>query len=152
MALVITLIIVGLMLLLVEVYFTPGTSISGILGILAIIWANILAFQNLPSPIAWITLIVSFIITVLFLILLFRMLSSKNFVVKKEIKSKVNVIDEKNFSVGERGRTTTSLRPNGRAIFKDSIYEVFSQGNYIEVDQEIEITKITTDKIFVKSI
>lgn len=149
---ILTLIAVGLILLLVEIYFTPGSSIFGVLGLIAIVWANVLAFKTMPVAVGWTIFLVSLIITVLFIILLIRMLSSKNFVVETEIKDKVNVIDEENFQIGEQGVTITTLRPNGRAMFNDEIYEVYSHGNYIEVDKNIAISKITSDKIFVKPV
>jgi len=150
MALILTLIAVGLLLLLVEVYFTPGASIFGIIGIVCIVAANVLAFRELPLAVGWAVFFVSLIITVLFLVLLFRMLSSKNFVVNSELTDKVNVIDEQKFVVGQKGTTMTVLRPNGRAIFHDEIYEVYSQGSYIDENIPVEITRITSDKLFVK--
>jgi len=152
MGLIFTLIVVGLVLLMVEVYFTPGSTIFGILGLACIIIANVMAFDGLDSWMAWTIFIISALITALFLILLIRMLSSKNFVVNKEIKDKVNVIDETKFEVGDKGITLTTLRPNGRAEFNNEIIEVFSNGTYIDDNTDIEITKVTTDKLFVKTI
>lgn len=152
MEIIIILIVVGLLLLMVEVYFTPGSSIFGILGLACIILANVMAFKNLQPWMGWLIFAISLSITLLFLFLLLRMLSSKNFVVNTEIKDKVNVIDQLTFHVGDKGHTLTTLRPNGRAEFNDEIVEVFSNGTYIDDNIEIEITRITPDKIFVKQL
>lgn len=143
---------VGMVLLLIEVYLTPGATIFGLIGIIAIIVADFYAVSKLASPWNWLFVMGSLIITVGFLYLLFRVLQSKNFSVQSEIKSKVNLLDPVHFQEGEIGKTITALRPNGRAVFDDQIAEVFSTGEYIDDNTPVKIIKRTADKLFVKPI
>lgn len=149
---ILILFLAGIILLLIEIYLTPGSTLFGLLGVGAIIWADFVAFKVLDEPWNWLFALFSLLITIAFTILLFRILSSKNFSVQSEINSKVNVLDENLFQIGELGKTITVLRPNGRAMFGDQIVEVYSTGDYIEDEQEIIIVKRTSDKIFVKPI
>ena len=152
MELIIILFVVGIVLLLIEIYLTPGATIFGLIGIVAIIVADFYAVSRLESPWNWLFVVGSLVLTVGFLYLLFRVLQSKNFSVHSEIKSRVNVLDPVHFQVGEEGKTITVLRPNGRAIFGDQITEVYSMGEYIEDETPVKIIKRTADKLFVQQI
>ena len=53
-------------------------------------------------------------------------------------------------NVGDKGVTVTELRPNGKANFNGTKTEVYSNREYIARDTEIEIAKITRDKVFIQ--
>ncbi len=152
MWLIIGLFAIGLLFLFIEIYFTPGATIFGIIGLLTIVVANVIAFNTINQRWAWVFLMVSFFFTLLFLFLLFRMLSSKQFSVQSTIEDKVNEIPEGRYKVGEQGMSVTALRPEGNARFGNLLTSVYSSGDYIEPDVPIEITSITINKIFVKPI
>ena len=151
MELILFLFLAGIILLLVEIYLTPGATIFGLSGIVAIIVADFYAFSRLDEPWNWLFVLASIFVTIGFLYLLFKILQTKNFSVS-EITSKVNVLDAVLFQVGDVGRTITTLRPNGRAIFDGETTEVYSTGEYIDDEVPIEIVKRTSDKLFVKQI
>lgn len=152
MELIVLLFAVGIILLLIEIYLTPGATIFGLIGIVAIIAADFYAVSRLESPWNWLFVIGSLVVTVGFLYLLFRVLQTKNFSVQSEITAKVNELDPVHFQVGEEGRTITVLRPNGRAIFGDLVTEVYSVGEYIDDETPVKIIKRTADKLFVQQI
>ena len=152
MELIVLLFTVGIILLLIEIYLTPGATIFGLIGIVAIIAADFYAVSRLESPWNWLFVIGSLVVTVGFLYLLFRVLQTKNFSVQSEITAKVNELDPVHFQVGEEGRTITVLRPNGRAIFGDLVTEVYSVGEYIDDETPVKIIKRTADKLFVQQI
>jgi len=82
-------------------------------------------------------------------ILFFRYKTWKPLMLKTEIDSKVNVLDE-NIAVGMEGKTVSRLAPAGKAIFENIIEEVFSQNDFIDENQTVIITKIEGNKIIVK--
>ncbi|WP_338764896.1 NfeD family protein [Bernardetia sp. ABR2-2B] len=52
----------------------------------------------------------------------------------------------------QKGKTISSLRPNGRVNFEDEIFEVRSlNGEFIDSGKEIMISKIEGSKIYVSS-
>lgn len=150
MEIIILLLIAGILFLFVEIYLTPGSTLFGVIGLILLVIGNIKALHVLPSPWNYVVVLLSLLLVLFFLYLFFKLLTSDKLSVKAEINSKVNEIHTK-FSIGAIGETTTSLRPNGRAIFEDEILEVYSTGGYIDNGEPIEIIKITSNKIFVQT-
>ena len=54
--------------------------------------------------------------------------------------------------VGDKGKTSSALRPYGKAVFSDKFYEVKSSENFIDENKKIKIINILQDKIIVKKI
>ena len=68
------------------------------------------------------------------------------------MQSKVN--EEFKFSIaeGDRGKTVSSLKPVGKAIFDEHEIEVRSNGGFVEENVEIEVLRIEGQKVFVKPV
>ena len=71
---------------------------------------------------------------------------------KAEITGKVNELEQHLYKIGDKGTTVSELRPNGKAIFNGERIDVYSTGEYIARNTEVEIIKITHDKIFIKPV
>jgi membrane-bound serine protease (ClpP class) len=56
------------------------------------------------------------------------------------------------FLLGETGRTTTVLRPSGRARFGEIIAEVTAERNFIEQDSLIQVVDVQGSRIIVKQL
>ena len=145
------LLVIGLILILIEILFIPGTTIFGIFGILAIFYSDYLSFQYFGSEFAIVYSIANSIL-VLFIVIY----SLKTNTWKKIALSKVhNVKVENKFNyvkVGDEGKTASALRPYGKAIFSERFYEVKSSENFIDENKKIKIINILQDKIMVKKI
>lgn len=61
-------------------------------------------------------------------------------------------IDSFFFLVGETGRTTTVLKPTGKARFGDLLIDVTADGFFIEADRLIEVVDVQGNKVVVKSV
>ena len=55
-------------------------------------------------------------------------------------------------SIGDIGKSYSSLKPYGKGVFNDKSYEVKSLENFIEENKKIKIINILQDKILVKKI
>ena len=145
------LLVIGLILILIEILFIPGTTIFGIFGILAIFYSDYLSFQYFGSEFAIVYSIANSI-----LILFIVIYSLKKNTWKKIALSKVhNVKVENKFhyvKVGDEGKTASALRPYGKAVFSERFYEVKSAENFIDENKKIKIINILQDKIIVKKI
>jgi len=97
-----------------------------------------------------ITLGGSVVLSVVFLMLVLKSKTWKKLTLKSEIDSKVNVIDESQVKVGDTGLTVSRLAPAGKAMFKNDYFEVHTQGEFIDPDTEIIVTKVDFNKIYVK--
>ena len=60
--------------------------------------------------------------------------------------------DSLNFLIGETGRTTTVLRPSGKARFGALLVDVTADGFFIEPDSLIEVVDVQGSKVIVKRV
>jgi membrane-bound serine protease (ClpP class) len=56
------------------------------------------------------------------------------------------------FLVGETGRTTTVLRPTGKARFGELLVDVTADGFYIEPDSLVEVVEVRGSRVIVKRV
>jgi membrane-bound ClpP family serine protease len=143
------LVLFATVMLVAEVVFIPGFGFTGILGVLSMIGSVYYAFVMLGSLAGWITLLVCVIICVsLFLWALYGN-SLDKVALKKNIESTVNDQDMSLFAVGDRGVARTRLALIGEALINGRIVEVKSESGFIDEREEIEVTRISGDSIFV---
>lgn len=149
MGLVITLILVGIILILVEILLIPGVGIAGILGLASICGSAYYAFAHLGP---WTGVIVTVVNIALLAVLIFYALRGKTWkrleldtVIDKHIK-------EEEVAVGDRGMAATRLGPIGTARINDKSYEVTSLEGMIDAGTRVEIVHIENNKIYVKPV
>ena len=141
---------IGLILLLVEVLFIPGTTVVGILGFLVSLAGVAYAFITFGNNTAlWITAIAA----VLNLIAVWYGFSSgvwNKFSLKTAITGGAFDGRTGGLSFGMKGKAISDLKPYGKISVGDQIFEVKSEEGFIEVGKEVEIIKIENNKISVK--
>jgi len=54
------------------------------------------------------------------------------------------------FLIGETGRSTTPLRPSGKARFGSLLLDVVASGSYVEPDSLVEVVDVQGARVFVK--
>ena len=149
---VLLLIICGVILIILELIFIPGTTVLGILGFLSLIGGVVLSFTAFGSATGGIVLIGSVVFSVLALIYSLRAGTWQRFALKTSIDSKVNEGERIDLKVGMKGKSISDLRPIGTAEFMDKLYEVQTNGNYLEAGLNVEIINLADNKIIVKPI
>lgn len=150
LTLIAIIIILGLLLVVTEVFLVPGSTFVGVIGLLVVGLGIYYAFESYGFTTGAGILVGSgAIIGVLTYIGIQRMSNGK-FAVKTEIDGKVNEFDYSNIDVGDEGVTLTALRPEGKAIINDDRVTVFSKGFYIDTETPIVVTAIKNNKIFVE--
>jgi membrane-bound ClpP family serine protease len=149
---IIFLILIGLLLIIAEVIFVPGTTFVGVIGLVLTIVGIFMVFEDYGDVTGYWTAGGTLVVTVLAIIYSFQSKSWDRFSLKSTSQSRVNDNDIYTFQVGERGKTVSDLKPVGKAEFSGKIYEVNSKGGWIGTNQRIQITKIEHKRIFVESI
>jgi membrane-bound ClpP family serine protease len=147
-ALIIIILLLGLLLIIAEIFFIPGTTIFGVAGgvVMVIGVAMMYAVGTQQGHIALGISIVSILVAT---VLGFRAIDKGALAARAKIKGRVNELDS-SLVPGMKGKAITELRPGGKVQFGEERVEVFSYGNYIPRDSQVEITNVTKDKIFVK--
>jgi membrane-bound ClpP family serine protease len=145
-----SLLLTGLVLLLVEILFIPGTTVVGILGFMVSLAGLAFAFLNFDYTLAlWITGIT---VVVNFAAVWYGFSSGvwKRFSLKSSMEGGAFDGRTQGLEIGMLGVATSDIKPFGKASFKDELYEVKSESGFIEVGKEIEIIKLENNKIIVK--
>jgi len=152
MALIITLILLGLALLLLEFLVIPGFGVTGILGFAALLGGVILAYVNYNVMTGHIVLGGTLAVSALFVWLTLRAKTWKKFTLHENITAQaIDSAEERGLSVGLEGTTLTRLAPMGTAVFNGIETEVATLDGIINAQQTIVIIKIEGAKVIVKS-
>lgn len=151
MALIITLIAIGILLLAIELLITPGFGLPGILGIASIVGSVVLAFINFGSIIGLVVLGIVIVVLSTCTFLLLRSDTWKNISLKESISSKADTSpEEKGLAIGTNGVSISRLAPSGKARFHGHDTEVWSQSGMIDNGTQIEIVEVDGSKIIVR--
>ncbi len=152
LAFVICLIIIGLILVYIELFLLPGVFIVGILGGASMVIGVYLSYDFFGKTGGHITLSISVLALIISMILGYRQITSNKWTLNKTIDGKVKRVETGNISVGDKGVAFSAIKPTGKAVIGGERMEVYSLGEFIEKNIEIEVSKIEPNKIFVKPI
>jgi len=148
---IIVLIVLGFVLLLIEFLVLPGITIAGIAGFILIVAGIFLGYYAHGVPTGNIILITSGAGMLIFLVAALKLKTWQRFGLKSEIDGRVGTIDNTVIHQGDTGRTVSKLAPMGKALISDILYEVSSEGGYINAGTEIRVIRIDGNKIFVET-
>lgn len=147
--------IIGLVLLLVEVFIIPGFGIAGVLG-LAALFGSI--FLSTPDPSTAVqSLVIAIIGAALLIFIVFRFTPGRK--VFKRLVLEMEETPEKGYVaanqglaslIGKQGMAKTTLRPSGTAEFDDAFVDVVTSGEYIEEGTSIVVTNVEGMRVIVK--
>ena len=148
---VILLISFGLILLIIEVIFIPGSTIVGIIGGISICYGIYAGYKYFEGLIGTYILIATLISVLVSFYYSFRSRVWEGFTLQKTIENKVNE-DEKSLLIGSIGIAVSAIRPVGEVDFEDELREVYSwDGKWINAGKKVVILRIEGKKIFVKT-
>lgn len=140
---------IGFILLILEFLVFPGVNIPGVIGFVLIFLGVAWAFYEHGRYIGLITLLATSVLGGLLTWYALRSNTWKRLSLNTSIDSKVDGADE-SLSVGDIGITLGRLAPMGNAIFGEISVEVTSNDGYIGENSNVEIIKISGNKIIVK--
>ena len=160
---------IGIMLIGLEIFVIPGFGISGILGILFTISSLIFVMINndmfdftfvFPSDLF--NAASSVLLASLgFIVLLFFggvKLTESNYFKKislQEVQDKNEGFTSKNYDnnlIGRKGKSYTVLRPSGKVIIENKLYDASTSGEYIEKNKSIVVSKNEGTSLKVKEL
>ena len=149
---VITLILAGLALMLVEVVFIPGTTVVGLLGLGFTVVGVVVSFNTYGTETGLYVLLGTGLMTAAMLYLSFRHGAWNRFSLKTSISSKVNEGLMADLKVGDAGIALSTLRPVGKAEFNRKTFEVTTYGDYIASGKRVRIIELKPNQITVEPI
>jgi membrane-bound ClpP family serine protease len=146
------LILAGLLLIIVEIVFIPGTTVVGLLGLIFTIVGIVFSYSHFGSEMGFYVLLGTSLVTAGTLYLSFRKGAWKKFSHQSTIDSKVNEGMTAHLNAGEEGIAISALRPMGSAEFGGKIFEVKTNGEFVNNGIKLRIVKIRSNDILVEPI
>ena len=149
---IVSLIVAGLLLFIIEVFLLPGVSIAGIASAACLLYANYYAFDSLGTLPGCITLAVSAIGVIGITILFMRSKTVDKLSFKKSIDYRPEPLKGLDLKPGDEGIALTRLALIGNAEFNGRIIEVRSSGDFIDQKSRIRVERILDGVVLVEKI
>ncbi len=146
---IILLIILGLIFILLELLIVPGSTVVGIIGALLMIAGIWFVFAKHGTTAGVYVLSGSIGLTLLLVFIGLKTNVWKKFTLDTKLHGKVNTFENAELNVGDSGKTISRLAPAGKALINGHYVEVHTQGEFINENTDIIITKRSDHKIFV---
>lgn len=162
--------VLGVILLLVEIFAIPGFGVAGITGITLIVaglsFAMVDTIGDSPFSVDYIALAKSFFIVIiavfssvlLSLNLSQRIFSTNRFghlaldTVQNKSEGFTTANQEYTSMIGKNGRTFSILRPSGKVIIDNQMYDATAVSGYINADTEVIVLSYQTGQLIVRKI
>ena len=149
---VIGLLLLGILLILVEILFVPGTTIVGIGGVILLGIGVYMAYAMISTQAGHLSLAGSVVLVFLSLIVLLKGQTWKRMALDTKVEGKGVENIASLVAVGDRGRAISRLNPMGKALINDQLVEVATSGEFVDSEQEVEVVKVEQNKINVKPV
>jgi|SRR5690554_789827 membrane-bound ClpP family serine protease len=148
---VISVIVLGILFLLIEIFLLPGISIAGIAGAIFLVGGIIYSYMFLGSTAGNISLAASAVALGLTFFGLLKSKSLDRISLNTNIDDKVDNSYLLKIAAGDTGVAISRLNPIGKILVNDIIAEGKSfDGEFIEENTEIVVTKVETYNVLVK--
>ena len=149
---IISLLAFGIILLVAEIVFIPGTTLVGLCGLILMgigIW---LGFRGLSLAHGYLLLGISVLVAIVAIYFSLKTNAWQKFALTHVNHSKVNEDARHELQIGETGKTLSSLRPSGTGYFHGKHFEITTNGEFIPTNSEVRIIKIVHHKIIVEKV
>lgn len=151
MAFIIILAIVGILLVVAEIFLLPGIGMTGVLGFLCLLVSCSFAFSTAGAPVGYVVTAVCAASFFSLLIYALKVKSWRRFMFRAVGGTQGLQQDGKEpVGIGDIGRTLERLSPYGQARFGDMEYRVKALEGQIPPDADVEIVLIEDNRITVK--
>ncbi len=161
----IILFIAGLVLLIIEIFFIPGFGITGISGIALIVGSIFFSlfkvgpvFDHHSFQVAVVQMASALVVSVSVISLIVKYLPKSDRFLKLSLHDNVSAssgfIASNDFTeiVGKVGESVTPLRPAGKVSIDGIIYDVVTEGSFIEAIKPVKVISADGNKIVVREI
>ncbi|HCM75964.1 MAG TPA: hypothetical protein DIS90_06255 [Cytophagales bacterium] len=147
-----SLIFFGILLVIAEIIFVPGTTLVGIIGAGFMIAGVVSSFSYFGQQGGWITLGATALTSAIIVYYAFKANVWGKFSLKTSSLGKVNEGALEGLTVGMEGQAISALRPSGKAEINDKTYEVKTLGAFVDSGSKIRIIKVNSNQIIVEPI
>lgn len=139
-------VILGVLLLMAEIFLLPGLTVAGFAGVGSLIGAIVYAFIYVGNEAGYITLGVSIVVTVGTFVYLVKSKAMDRIALTTDVDSKVDISEVESIQKGDKGVAESRLNPIGSVNFDGTVVEAKSiDGEYISEGTVVEAVKIESN-------
>lgn len=147
---VILLVIMGVVLLLIELFLIPGISVAGIAGVLFFGGAIYYAYDVLGTTAGHLTLFASIVVLALAIWIFLRSRALEKMALNTEIDSKNDPLKDVKVHSGDTGVTVSRLAPMGKVKVNGFIVEAKTNSDFIDDGAEIVVLEVLSTNLLVE--
>jgi membrane-bound ClpP family serine protease len=144
-----SLLILGIILVLVEILFVPGTTVVGVLGVIVTSAGIYYGFSAFNYHTALTILALAVISNLLVIIYGFRSGVWDKFTLKETSTSRSFDNRLLELEIGQKGKTVSDFKPYGKVEIGEKIYEAKSQRGFLSPGTDVYIEKLEDNKIII---
>jgi membrane-bound ClpP family serine protease len=148
---VIILCLIGILLILIEIFLIPGITVAAIAGGLFYVGSIWYAYHQLGPMGGTITLISSILVFGIAFVWLIKSKALETIALKTDINSTVAPKELLSISEGDKGISLSRLNPIGKVKVNNIVMEGKSLGDFIDENTEIEVIKVNSTQLIVKT-
>jgi len=153
MWLIVTLVLVGVLLLVVELILLPGISVAGVGAFISLLAAIVYGYLHYGFWGGSIVLTVTIIISIIAVVISLRASTWQRLSLKSTIDStSAKTPQENNIAIGDKGMTVTRLAPMGKVQVNDITVEAKSVDAYIDQQKPVEVIGFENTVVIVQLI
>lgn len=135
-------VILGVLLLLAEIFLLPGLTVAGFAGAASLMGAVVYAFIYVGETAGYITLVVSAVVTAGGFVYLVKSRAMDRIALTTDVDSKIDTSEIENIKKGDIGVAESRLNPIGEVNFDGVVLEAKSiDGEYIDEGVTVEAVK-----------
>ncbi len=149
-AIVITLLLVGVALLIIELFLIPGLSVAGIAGLLFMSGGVYYAYAQVSSTAGHLSLFGSVLLLGIAVWFFVKSKALDKMSLKTEIDSKVDPLQGMNIQVGDLGIASSRLAPMGKIKIKNWTLEAKSLDDFIDQDTKVVVVEVNKTNVIVE--
>jgi len=146
------LIFFGILLVIAEIIFVPGTTLVGVVGVVFMIAGVVSSFSYFGQQGGWITMGGTAVASAVVVYYSFKANVWGRFSLKTASQGKVNEGELDGLTIGLEGLAISALRPSGKAEIDGKTYEVKTLGAFADAGTKLRIIKVNTNQIIVEPI
>jgi len=144
------LLLFGLLFVVAEVVFIPGTTLVGLVGFVLLAAGIWLGYRDLGTSAGHVALGISVVLVGIILYVGLRPRNLAKMALTDVHHARVRDVRQPDVQPGATGRTLSALRPAGTALFHDDRREVVTRGEFLPVGITVRVLGIEHNRIVVE--
>jgi len=146
------LLFLGVLFVVLELIFVPGTTVVGIIGIVLSVIGIFFAFQDFGTGAGWLAIGITVVANIIAIIISLQTGTWEKLGLKGTSTSRVNDTILYNLEEGDIGKAISAMRPSGTVEFKEQLMEASTFGEYVAAGTKVRIKEIQGKTIYVETL